>query len=251
MGYDWASHAPKPLVELHQGHKRSLSILCKKEITEDPLDSLFAEENQPMMRPVWEEIAKLAVGKIKGAAPSPPEAWRAFEQACFDYYDDCRDSVWLYGQTEAERRKELEEIASLAKELAHRVAESELAWTSVLYFVRDALEGTVFPEGASIPRIEELLIDLATEAKETASRPHKHHLPIELMKASGAIPKKTFCRVFVCQLSARTRKRYGKACNKLVANTATVIFDIDIPESYVKSTWRNLGAKCAEKIGLT
>jgi len=235
--YSWDSHAPKSLIEYHQGMKLSLSILSKKEITEDPLDPLFAEENQPTMRPVWKTLAKLAVGKTKGATPSPPEAWRAFEQACFDYYDDCKDSLWLYCKTETERRKELEKIASLAEELAHRVAESELAWTSVLYFVRDALEGTAFPEGASIPRIEGLLIDLATEAKETASRPHKHQTNLRLSKrADGSIPKDTFRRAFVRNLAQCMERRYGEMSSPLVANTATVVFGMDTSAEYVRVT---------------
>ena len=247
MGCDWASRAPESLIEYHQGMKRSLSILSKKEVVEHPLDALFAEENQPMMRPVWEKLAKLAAGKTKGAAPSPPETWRAFAQACFDYYDDCEDSLWLYCKTKAERRKELDEIAGLAEELAHRVAESELAWTSVLYYVRDALEGTAFPEGASIPRIEELLIDLATEAKETASRPHKHQTNLRLSKrADGSIPKDTFRRAFVRNLSQRIVRRYGSPHDSLVADTASVVFGMETSVDYVKKTRRRIGDTSSE-----
>ena len=225
MEHGWATHAPKALIEYHQGMKRSLSILSKREVVEDPLDALFSKENEAMMRPVWERLATLADGE------------QSFERACFNYYRDCRESLLLYCKTEAERRKELEEIANLAEELAHRVAESELAWTSVLYYVRESLEGATLPNGASIPRIEGLLIDLAKDAQGAATCPHKHQSNLHLSKGEdGSIPKTTFRRAFVINLAKHMTRRYGEPFDGLVADTATVIFGIDTTAAYVKTT---------------
>jgi len=224
-GYDVTGHAPPSLFEHHQGMKHALSILSKREISEDPLDPLFAEENQANMRLVWEELATLA-----------GESGEGFKQVCLNYYDDCKKSLWLYGKTETERRAELEEIASLAEKLARKVAESELAWTSVLYYVRESLEGASLPEGAAIPRIEGLLVDLTEEARAAASRPHKHQSNLRLSKReNGEIPKSTFHRAFVRNLAKRMVCRYGAPFDNLVATTATVIFGMDTDTSYVKT----------------
>ncbi len=223
--YDVLGHAPPSLFEHHQGMKRSLSILSKREISEDPLDPLFAEENQINMSCVWKKLAELAGERREG-----------FEQVCFNYYRDCRESLWLYCKTETERRAELEEIASLAQKLAWKVAESELAWTSVLYYVRELLEGAYLPEGAAIPRIEGLLVDLAEEARAAASRPHKYQSNLNLSKREdGSIPKSTFRRAFVRNLAERMVSRYGAPFDNLVANTATVLFGMDTDVSYVKT----------------
>jgi len=131
------------------------------------------------------------------------------------------------------------EIAKKARNLAELVGSSELACTSVLYYERETLEGTQYPDGAVVPRIEELLISLAEEAEAATKKRHKNQIVSKLnRKPDGSIPVATYRTAFVKRLAAYMKEKYGRPCHQIVADTATVIFGIETDSEYVKSASR-------------
>ena len=200
--------------------------------------------NETLMGLVWKRIADLAHAKLEGGrainkARARQQHWEEYEAACFAYYRACRESLYLYTKTPAERRKELLKIAKKARELSDLIGSSELAWTPVLYYVRTKWKAIDFPDDTPFPRIEELLIDLAADAEKTAGRPHKRQTARRLEKSpDGNIPVETFRRSYVRQMVPAMEKLFGTPCHAIVADSATVIFGIDTDTEYVKSAAR-------------
>jgi len=230
MAENWWQQAPERLPEYHEGTKRSLAVLRgSSETKPHPLDALFSPDHEPTMKKIWERIANLV----------QRDPWD-YEQACFQFYDACGKSLTLYSLTPAERRAGLLEIATKARELSDLISTSEVAWTSVLYYVRDQWSGIDTPEGTPFPRIEELLIDLADDAESTAARSHKFQTVKRINKApDGTIPPETFRLSFVRKMVPKMRSIFGSPCHAIVADAATVIIGIDTDENMVWQASRN------------
>ncbi len=234
----WASRPPPRLVENHRVLVQVVADLAKRPISPDPLDGLFAKENEALTRPIWEGLYRIA-----RRLNTDPFDWlpELFEETALNFYDDCREALLMRVKTPSERAVELRRIASMADELSRLVAASSLAWTSVLYYHRDTLEGTQVPPGASVPRVEEVLAALAQEAREKADEAAREPA-MRLRMVDGQPAPEAWRLNFIRKLTAAMRRRYGRPHYQLTADTVMVVFGIETTAEYVKvSAFRKKG----------